>query len=84
MNGSRKKKQRKAQTKMGEIHQRYYVLYDGSSKQSGGGAASRAATQALLTMLREEIHIKKYVTSNDDNSGLQNKCWFCVCFASFA
>ena len=61
MNGSRKKKQRKAQTKMGEIHQRY-VLYDGSSKQSGGGPAPREATQALLTrMLREEIHNYKQI-----------------------
>ena len=38
-NGSREKKQRKAKTKMGEIHH-VYVWYDGSSKQSGGGQTS--------------------------------------------
>ena len=39
MNSSRKKKQRKTTTKMGEIHH-IYIWYDGSSKQSGGGQPS--------------------------------------------
>ena len=39
MNSSRKKKQRKTTTKMGEMHH-IYIWYDGSSKQRGGGQPS--------------------------------------------
>ena len=42
-NGSREKKPRKAKTKMGERHH-IYVLYDGSSKQSGRGRDIWTAT----------------------------------------
>ena len=37
------RKQRKANTKMGEKHHRY-IQYDGSSKQSGGRQASTSQT----------------------------------------
>ena len=38
-NGGKEKKQRKAKTKMGDIHH-MYIWYDGNSKQSGIGQAS--------------------------------------------
>ena len=58
MNGSRKMKQMKAKTNMGEIHHRY-VWYDDSSKQSVEGQASisqETSGQRRLDedMLREE------------------------------
>ena len=58
-NGSRKQKQRKAKTRMGERHHRY-IWNGGSSKQSGGGQASisqRHLGSDVLTRICSEKRI---------------------------